>query len=145
MQFRFQRKGQYKLIHGNLRDPHWYSEPTEDQLNSSDSSLIKRIIENLVRMMDWMFGHVSNDLVRLFLSNQFLFKWYAKQEGFQTLLFDIENDPQEMTNIASTHADIVKDLLLEVGRYEKDIPECAPYWMITQNWKDTFVTGKLKS
>ena len=106
---------------------------------------MKKFIENLVRMMDWSFGHVLNDMARLFLSNQFLFKWYARQEGFQTLLFDIKNDPQEKTNIASEHPDVVKDLLLEVSRYEKDIPECAPYWMITQNWEDTFVTGNLKS
>ena len=94
--------------------------------------------------MDWTFGHVSNDLVRIFLSNQLLFKLYAKQEGFQTLLFDIENDPQEKNNIASKHPDIVKDLLLEISRYEKDIPDCAPYWMITKNWEDTFITGNLK-
>ena len=106
---------------------------------------MKRFIENLVRMMDWMFGHVSNDWARQSISNHVLFKWYAKQEGFQTLLFDIEKDPQEMTNIASTHPDVVKDLLSEVGRYEKDLPECAPYWMITQNWEDTFVTGNQKA
>merc|ERR1719186_875416 len=26
------RKGKYKLIQGNIRDPHWYSEPTKDKV-----------------------------------------------------------------------------------------------------------------
>ena len=139
----FLRKGKYKIIQGNLRDPNWYNEPTEDKINTSDSSLMTRVIENLVRATDSIFGHVSNDLVRLFLSNQFLFKWYAKREGYQTLLFNIEKDPQETTNIASQHPDIVKDLLLDLDHYEKDIPVSAPYWMITKNWVNTFINGNI--
>ena len=137
------RKGKYKLIQGNIRDPNWYNEPTEDELNSSDSSFVKILVENLVRMMDWAFGHVSNDLARLLLTNHWLFKFYAKEEGFQTLLFDIENDPQEKNNIASEHPDVVEELLRIVRRYEKDIPECTPYWMVTRNWQDTFITGNM--
>ena len=104
---------------------------------------MKQFIENLVRVMDWIFGTSENDLVRLFLSNIVLFKSYSKKEGFQTLLFDIEKDPQEKNNVADEYPDIVKDILSDVAVYEKDIPECAPYWMITKNWVDTFVTGKV--
>ena len=46
---------------------------------------------------------------------------FGTLEGFQTLLFDIEKDPQEKNNVADEHPDIVKDLLYDVDLYEKDI------------------------
>ena len=39
------RKGKYKLVKGNIRDPHWYKEPTEDKVATTDTSLLPRIIE----------------------------------------------------------------------------------------------------
>ena len=40
------RKGKYKLIQGNIRDPYWYSEPTEDKVATSDQSYIPWLLEN---------------------------------------------------------------------------------------------------
>ena len=135
------RKGKYKVIQGYIRDPHWYSEPTEDKMNTSDTGILVRIMENLARLSDWLFGHVANDLTRIWFTNFILLNSYAKNGGFQTLLFDIENDPRETTNIADKHPDIVKDLLADIDIYKKDCPKTAPYWMITKNWVDTFITG----
>ena len=84
------RKNQYKLIQGHIKDPHWYNEPTENKINTSDTGSFVRVIENLVRITDWIFGLVSNDPLRDFLSAHFLLKTYAEHDGFQTLLFDIE-------------------------------------------------------
>ena len=39
------RKGKYKLVKGNIRDPHWYKEPTEDRVATTDTSVLHRIIE----------------------------------------------------------------------------------------------------
>ena len=110
-------------------------------MNTTDTGLLVRIIEQTVRFTDWIYGHVSNDLFRLFISNIILFNSYAKKEGYQTLLFDIENDPQETLNIAEKHPDIVKDIMNDIDTYKKEIPKSSPYWMITNNWANTFVTG----
>ena len=110
-------------------------------MNTSDTGVLVRVIENIVRLTDWVFGHVENDIMRLMLSNGVLFQTYAKNDGFQTLLFDIEKDPRETVNVAEEHPDIVKDILSDIDRYKKEIPANAPYWMITKNWGNTFVTG----
>ena len=54
-----------------------------------------------------------------------LFNTYAKQGGLQTLLFDVERDPRETTNIAEQHPEIVKDLLADVEKYKKDQPKIS--------------------
>jgi hypothetical protein len=112
-------------------------------MNTSDTGVLVRVIENIVRLTDWIFGHVSNDLLRLWLSNIVLFQTYWKNDGFQTLLFDIEKDPQETVNIAEDHPDIVKDILRDIDSYTKEIPANAPYWMITKDWGNTFVPGTI--
>ena len=135
------RKGKYKVIQGQLRDPHWYTEPTKDRLNSSDSGLRKQIIENILRVTEPFCGVDFHNKLSMFLSNSFLYKSYITKYGFQTLLFDIENDPQERNNIASVHPEIVNELLSEIERYEKDSLKGVPYWMLIRNLGDTFVTG----
>ena len=75
------------------------------------------------------------------MSNSFLYQSYIMKHGFQTLLFDIENDPQERINIASEHPEIVNELISEIEKYENDSLKGVPYWMLTRNFPDTFVTG----
>ena len=104
-----------------------------------------RFIENFARFTDWIYGHVPNDLFRAWMSNFVLYNHYSKIGGLQTLLFDIEKDPQERTNIAAENPEIVKELLEDVERYKMDIPRAAPYWMITKNWIDTFITGMVSN
>ena len=129
------------MLQGYIRDPHWYFEPTADQMNTSDEGIIVRIIENFVRLLDWLFGHAENDYWRLWLANYVLFNTYAKKGGLQTLLFDIKNDYLETRNIANEHPDIVQELLSEVERFKKDKPHAAPYWMVTKDWGRTFIPG----
>ena len=43
------RKGRYKLVKGNIRDPHWYMEPTEDRVNTTDTSFLHRFIEAKIK------------------------------------------------------------------------------------------------
>ena len=110
-------------------------------MNTSDDGLVVRIIENIVRSWDWMFGHAENDYWRLWLSNYALFQTYSKKGGLQTLLFDIENDVRETNNIADKHPNIVDELLLEAEEYKKHKPNASPYWMVTKDWHQTFVPG----
>ena len=112
-------------------------------MNTSDTGVLVRVIESIVRLTDWIFGHVSNDIMRLWLSNVVLFQTYSKNDGFQTLLFDIEKDPRETVNIAEKHPDIVKDILRDIDSYKKEMPASSPYWMITKDWWNTFVTGTI--
>lgn len=110
-------------------------------MNTTDTGVLVRVLENLARLTDWLFGHVSNDLLRIWLTNFVLFNSYAKNGGIQTLLFDVENDPQEKVNLANKFPDVVEDILKDIEIYKKELPRTAPYWMITKNWVDTFVTG----
>ena len=43
------RKGRYKLVKGNIRDPHWYKESTEDKVNTTDTSFFHRLIEAKIK------------------------------------------------------------------------------------------------
>ena len=110
-------------------------------MNTTDTGMFVRLIENLARFTDWLYGHVPNDLFRAWMSNFVLYNHYSKIGGLQTLLFDIEKDPQERNNLAAEHPEIVKELLGDVERYKMDIPQASPYWMITKNWVDTFIEG----
>ena len=111
-------------------------------MNTSDEGLFVRLIENTVRFWDWLFGHVENDYWRIWLSNYILFNSHANPGGVQTLLFDIENDYRETTNIAHTHPRVVEELLIEAKEYLKHKPKNSPYWMVTENWEETFIPGK---
>ena len=57
------RKGKYKIIQGNIRDPYWYTEPTEDRVATSDQSWTPTILENFVRLMEFFFGNGPCDML----------------------------------------------------------------------------------
>ena len=38
------RKGRYKLIEGNLRDGHWYTESTADRVATTDDGYLHRVL-----------------------------------------------------------------------------------------------------
>ena len=65
----------------------------------------------------------------------------AQRGGFQTLLFDIDSDPNETKNVAEMYPEVVKELLEDVEMYKKELPKAVPYWMVTKNWTETFVGG----
>ena len=37
------RKGKFNLIQGSYKDAHWYSEPSEDRVKTSDEGLLARV------------------------------------------------------------------------------------------------------
>ena len=46
------RKGKFKLIQGSYKDAHWYSEPSEDRVKTSDEGLLARVYGMLVWFLD---------------------------------------------------------------------------------------------
>ena len=54
------RKGRYKLVKGNIRDPHWYKEPTEDRVNTTDTSFFHRFIEaKILNTTNYLYRHIA--------------------------------------------------------------------------------------
>ena len=60
------------------------------------------------------------------------------------MLFDVESDPREERNIAGDHPEIVADLLREVEELKKGRPRHPRYWMMSPNWTQGFVAGKVQ-
>ena len=63
--------------------------------------------------------------------------------GSQLMLFDLESDPREERNIAADHPEIVEDLLRDVEGLKKGRPHHPRYWMMSPNWTQGFVAGKV--
>ena len=135
------RKGKYKLIHGIIRDPNWYSESKYDGMNTTDTGMIVKLLENMSRFFDWTLGQVENDMFRMYITNILLFQIYSKREGYQTLLFDVDKDPRETKNIASDFPHILKDMIHDIEMYKLQIPKATPYWMVSDDWHGTFISG----
>ena len=135
------RRGKYKLILGNIRDPHWYSEPTTDRVATSDRSFFVWCIETFIRLLESMFGNGPIDVPWDIAINMGLFGRYAALEGQQVLLFDIEKDPQEKNDISKDHADIVKELIEEIEKLKLMRPAHPRYWMMSPNWTEGFLEG----
>lgn len=135
------RKGKYKVITGDIRDPYWYTEPTDDRVATSDTTLIPKLLESITRGLEWMFGNGRSDNTALFLKNYVLFRLYQGRQQDKVLLFDIEADPTERNNLAAEKPEIVKELLDEIEKYKAAMPPQARYWMVNQNWTEAFVPG----
>ena len=71
------RKGRHKLIKGSIRDPHWYTEPTEDRVATSDDSLLHWIIEAALRFLEGIFGDGPMDVPADIAINMILFQVYG--------------------------------------------------------------------
>ena len=135
------RKGKYKLIQGNIRDPYWYSEPTEDRVATNDDSYIPRMLEGFVRFLENIFGPGPCDVPHIVALNLVLSSIYNRAEGYKTLLFDLEADPEEKTDISDSHPDVVKDLLEEIAKIKKNLPYHPRYWMVNSDWTKSFIPG----
>ena len=59
------------------------------------------------------------------------------------MLFDLETDPIEKSDIASEFPDIVVDLLKDVEEEKKKRPKHPRYWMRSPNWTEGFLPGAL--
>ena len=58
------------------------------------------------------------------------------------MLFDLESDPRETSNIAGRHPEIVADLLQDVEELKGRRPPHPRYWMMSPNWTQGFVPGR---
>jgi len=136
------RAGRFKLIDGHMRDPHWYREPTEDKVATSDTSLLPRILELIVRGFEWVFDNGPCDPVHIILMNSVLFNQYkSKRTQSRVMLFDIENDPEEREDISNQHPHIVKDLKARIEKIRAKMPASPRYWMVSPNWTQAFLPG----
>jgi len=135
------RVGKFKLIAGHMRDPHWYREPTDDRVSTSDGSLLPRVLELIVRGFEWVFGNGPCDPVHIILMNSALFNQYKSRAEPRVMLFDVEKDPEEREDIADQHPHIVKDLLERVEKVRAKMPSSPRYWMVSPNWTQAFLPG----
>jgi len=145
------RIGPYKIIQGHFRDSEWYSEPVSDMVNSTDKSWYPRMLEIIVRIYEWIFGNGPTDILpHGVLLNIFLFNHYiAKNEGkVKTLLFNLEDDPNETTDLANSkeHHKALRGMFLALQevKHNKPVP-IHQYWLVHPDWRKpsygSFVEG----
>jgi len=135
------RSGKFKLIAGHMRDPHWYTEPTDDKVSTSDSSLLPRVLELIVRGFEWVFGNGPCDPVHIILMNSVLFNQYKSKTEPRVMLFNIETDPEERDDISDQNPHIVKDLTARIEKVRAKMPASPRYWMVSPNWTQAFLPG----
>ena len=79
---------------------------------TSDSGMFARILELIIRIEEKIFGNGQTDILHHgLLLNIILFNYYSRQSGIKTLLFDLENDPEEKIDISDTHPKVLKDMM----------------------------------
>jgi len=136
------RRGRYKVITGDMKEWFWYYESPFDGINSSDElTYPKVIIERLMKLLDDYFGVGKPEMLKKILLHFGVFLVNGKRIGHQTMLFDLEADPEERDNIAEKNADIVTLLLGRVEEIKKERPQQQLYWMKHKRWDDSFVPG----
>jgi len=127
------RKGDYKIIMGNIRDPNWYSEPTQDWLATSDSSEVPHAFEKTIKLTShiWGLGPTDSRPNRV-LSMNTLYAYYRRKLGNVTAVFNVEKDIQEKDNLCLTNhhlCDKMTSLLLKQRlKRQTDIVQ-QEYWI----------------
>ena len=139
------RAGQFKIIQGNIRDPCWYSEPSQDTLVTSDNSSLPGILERTMRLTEEVWGNGPTDSSpHRHLSMGVLFSHYSLSLGVKTFLFDIENDPEERRDLSRSRPKLLKKMLnlLELERARRQDVVQQQYWILDHNWAN--ITGNFK-
>ena len=137
------RKGHYKVIQGDIPDPHWYYESKTDAVATSDTGLMAPLLEWIVRLSEKVWGNGPTDIIpHGLLLNMILFNHYRHQAGMRTLLFDLQNDPQEKIDISNSHPKVLKHMVeqLQHLKHSKKMPHHR-YWYVDPDWLQTFVPG----
>ena len=114
------RRGPFKLIWGATRDSNWYREPVEDWLNSSDDGWMIRLHEAILRGLEYWYGEGPFDSTRLILTHKAFHERYV--DFGQTLLFDLEKDERETTNLADEFPNIVRSMQQQLMEFKKNRP-----------------------
>jgi len=130
------RKGKYKLIQGNIKDSHWYYEPTKDMLNSTDSTWLSYFVEIFMKWLEALYDTGPIDLIGDLVVTHIVYYQNMFYNPPETLLFDLEADPQETTNIARENADIVNEFSAYLEEMKKKRPHHPKYWLVSQEWAD---------
>jgi len=141
------RKGPYKILMGNIRDPCWYSEPSQDLLATSDISEVPLAFEKAMKLTShiWGLGPTDSRPNRV-LSMAILYRYYRYKLGNLTAVFDIEKDPQERINLCRTNQKhkmkicrkMESALLKQRGKQQTDVAQ-QRYWI--SNGEAPYVRG----
>ena len=137
------RKGKYKLIQGNIKDPHWYYEPTADLLNSTDQSWVSYFVEMFMKWLEAIYETGPIDFVGdLVIVHIVYYKNMYFDDDKGDRLYDLEADPEERNNIAKDHPNIVADFSKTLNVMQKKRPRHPKYWFVHGDFgKDSELAG----
>jgi arylsulfatase A-like enzyme len=128
------RKGNFKLISGDIRDPHWYFESTHDAMNSTDTVPlplgVKANFEPQIRNGEAIFGQAPFDSTRVALTHANAHRQYVLQNRDKTFLFDLEADPAEQHDLSAAMPAKVAELRAAAMPYFINRWPFQPYWKI---------------
>lgn len=89
------RQGDWKLIESvGMRDAHWYSEPRNDRLNTTDPSAVTAWSESILRWLESWTTAGKFDSVRdlaVHIGIHALFR--QDSDAMQVMLFNLSEDP----------------------------------------------------
>jgi len=123
------RKGNYKLISGDLRDPNWYFESTADHMNSTDPSTVRPTFENQIRTLEAGFGQAPFDSSRVVITHAQAMRAYVTANRDKTLLFDVVADPGEHHDLSAALPAVVAELRAAALPYFTGRYPFQPYWL----------------
>eukprot|EP01038_Epipyxis_sp_PR26KG_P007515 gene7515-10237_t len=147
------RYGDYKLIKGIIRDGHYYHEPLQNSnfLNIKSNEILNntiyKLFQSLLHILELFFGAGPFDMMRISLTHKYFqdsIKSSQNPPQDYIRLYDIINDPLEITNIASLHPNIVKIIEEKLLIIKNNRPVQQKVWMqydLDSIWTKTFVPG----
>lgn len=90
--------------------------------------------------MDWIFGEGPCDNFRMMIFNSWLFNHYSRDSN-ETLLFNLDDDPEEKFNLAPKMSSVVEDMRKDIEEILVKRPKHPRYWLSSRNWTDGFKPG----
>ena len=161
------RVGRYKLVQGTARDPHWYgsralgtpgtagtagegregalggwagrllAQLAPVRLSTTDAGWAAAAGEALVRAVEPLVGAAQFDTLRAVV----VWGHVLGPTRNGTLLFDLEEDPLEMTDLAAERPALVADLAARIDAIRRARPPQSTYWMVVDNFRATLEPG----